>query len=86
MAPRRPLSKPLGETVAAQKWHPGSVLELAGIHLGPVQGRPPVHRRVRGLRGPQGLGDGLLRDLGVVGCFPVSTAHVPDGGDEQSRG
>lgn len=84
--PHRPLGKALRGTVAAQERRPGSVLELAGVHLGPVQGRPPVHRRVWGLRGPQGLGGNLLRDLGVVTCCPVSITPVPDRGDEQSQG
>ena len=84
--PRRPPGKALRGTVAVQKKSLGSVLELAGVHLGPVQGRPPVHRRVWGLRGPQGPGGSLLRDLGVVACCPVSIAPVPDRGDEQSQG
>ena len=84
--PRRPPGKAGRGTAAAQKRRLGSVLELAGVHLGPVQGRPPVHRRVWGLRGPQGLGGSLLRDLGVVACCPASIAPVPDRGDEQSQG
>lgn len=40
-----------------------SVLELAGEHLGSVEGWAMVHRRVGRLRGPQGLGDSLLGDL-----------------------
>lgn len=80
-----------GQGVSAHRPHtpgagPGSVLQLAGVRLSPVQRRPPVHGRVRGLRGPQGLGDGLLRDLGVVRRFPVRTAHVPDRGDEAREG
>ena len=65
---------------------PGSVLELAAIHLGPVQGQPPAHSCIQSLRGPQGLGDSLLCDLGVVRGFPVRTAHVPDRENEESQG
>lgn len=65
---------------------PSSVLELAGVHLGPVQGRPPVHRCVRSLRRPQGLGGGLLRDLGVMRGSPIRIARVPDQGGKESQG